>query len=58
MYVLQATLGKGVAKGEENIVEVQTLDKDGKLIRIPIINMIAGVTNTVGIRDVLVFFKG
>ena len=56
--MLQATLGKGVAKGEENIVEVQTLDKDGKLIRIPIINMIAGVTNTVSIGDVLVFFKG
>lgn len=47
LRVLQATLGKGVPKNEENIVEVETLDKDGKLIQIPIINMIAGVTNTV-----------
>lgn len=47
LFVKMATLGKGTEKGEEHVVQVETADKDGKMLKIPIINMVAGVNNTV-----------
>jgi len=42
-----ATLGKGCEKGAEQIVSVETKDKDGKTITTPLVNMQAGVLATI-----------
>lgn len=50
LYVKMATLGKACEAGEEQVVTVETKDKDAKLVKIPVVNMVKGVNNTLNVN--------
>ncbi|KAL8568008.1 hypothetical protein ACOMHN_029183 [Nucella lapillus] len=47
LNITMATLGKGVSKTEEQIVEVETLNADHTALRIPLVNMVSSHQNTI-----------
>ncbi|KAL8565965.1 hypothetical protein ACOMHN_054950 [Nucella lapillus] len=49
LLVKMATLGQGLTKDQEQIVEVETTDADEKMIKIPVINMVAGKNSMVNL---------
>nr|KAG5714202.1 hypothetical protein BaRGS_018419 [Batillaria attramentaria] len=49
LYVKLATLGKNALKNEENIVEIETMNFIGEIVKQPMLNLVSGVNNTVAV---------
>lgn len=47
LYIRLATLGKAALKNEENIVEIETMNFMGEVVKQPLLNLVSGLNNTV-----------